>query len=136
MPARTEAASLSVDFSRWPVVLLRYSGHATDGEWTGHLCEIEQRVLARREPFVHVIDQRRGRPVDPIQRALIVNHQVRMEDRYRRFCRGEVYVAPPEMRPVMAAVFSQARPAYPYAFVDTLDEAMSWAAERLNGGSA
>jgi hypothetical protein len=131
MPVRTEAAHLQVDVSRWPVVQLTCVGRASDHQWAGHLREIEEKVLARREPFVHVIDQTRGELPDPVQRSLIVRHQLRMEPRYRAYCRGEVYVATPEMQQVMCTVFSQAKPPYPYTFVESLDEAARWAETRL-----
>ena len=131
MPVRSEPVHLHVDVSRWPVVHLRCVGRASDREWTGHLREIEEKVLARREPFVHVVDQTRGERPDPLQRSLIVQHQLRMEPRYRDFCRGEVYVTTPEMHSVMSVVFSQARPPYPYTFVETIDEATRWAVGRL-----
>ena len=131
MAVRTDSIHLQVDTSAWPVVHVRCVGRASDAEWAGHLREIEEKVLARREPFVQVIDQTRIVAPDPIQRAIIVRHQLQMEHRYKQFCRGEVYVAPAEMQLVMSSVFCQARPVYPYAFVENLDEATRWAAERL-----
>jgi hypothetical protein len=131
MPVRTEAAHLQVDVSRWPVVQLKCVGRPSDHQWAGHLREIEEKVLSRREPFVHVIDQTRGELPDPVQRSLIVRHQLRMEPHYRAYCRGEVYVTTPEMQRLMCTVFSQARPPYPYAFVENLDEAARWVEVRL-----
>ena len=131
MTFRTASIHLQVDTSTWPVVRVTCVGRASDAEWTGHLREIEEKVLARREPFVQVIDQTRIVAPDPIQRAFIVRHQLQMEHRYKQFCRGEVYVAPPEMQVVMSAVFCQARPVYPYAFVENVDEATQWAKSRL-----
>ena len=128
---RTETIHLQVDTTAWPVVMLTCVGRATDAEWTGHLREIEEKVLARREPFVQVIDQTRIVAPDPIQRSLIVRHQIQMEHRYRQFCRGEVYVAPADMQIVISSVFCQARPPYPYIFVETMDEALQWARTHL-----
>ena len=131
MPARAETIHLQVDTSKWPVVFLTCVGRASDAEWTGHLREIEEKVLARREPFVQVIDQTRIIAPDPIQRSMIVRHQIHMEHRYKQFCRGEVYVAPAEVQLVISSVFCQARPAYPYTFVETMDEALRWAKGQL-----
>ena len=124
---------LSVDVSGWPIVQLIYSGTPGDADLAAHLGEIEEKVLARRQPFVHVIDQRRGSMPDAIQRALIADHQRRMEDAYRAYCRGEVYVVSKQTRQAMTAVFWLAPPRYPYAFVETLPEAMDWARGRVSG---
>ena len=131
MAVHVERAHLQVDTSRWPLVQITCAGRASDAEWTGHLREIEQKVLGRREVFVQVIDQTRMVAPDPIQRAIIVRHQLQLEHRYREFCRGEAYVAGEDMQVVMSAVFCQARPAYPYVFVQTIDEAAQWARTRL-----
>jgi hypothetical protein len=131
MPVRTEAIHLQVDTTAWPVVVLTCVGRASDAEWTGHLREIEEKVLARREPFVQVIDQTRIVAPDPIQRSLIVRHQIQMEHRYKQFCRGEVYVAPTEVQIVFSSVFCQARPPYPFTFAETMDEALRWAQAHL-----
>jgi hypothetical protein len=127
----TAPTVLTVDTSHWPMVELTYSGTPSDSELTGHLREIEERVLARREPFVQVIDQREGSMPDAIQRALIAEHQRRMEDAYRDYCRGEVYIVSKETRQAMTAVFWLAPPPYPYAFVETTPEAVAWARQRL-----
>ena len=134
MPLRRDDTHLSVDTSRWPIVVLTYRGSATDKEWAGHLREIEEKVLDRRERFVHVIDQSRGHVPDPFKRAIIVGHQLKMESRYRKYCLGEAYVAAPDMHRAMAPVFQQAKPPYPCAFVETFDEAMRWAKERIGPG--
>jgi hypothetical protein len=125
------SGGLSVDTTRWPIVFLTYSGSATDQEWAGHLREIEEKVLDRREPFVQIIDQTRGQLPDPFKRAIIVGHQLKMESRYRQYCLGEAYVANEDMRRGMAPVFCQARLPYPYTFADSLEEAMVWVKARL-----
>src|SRR5262245_16396232 len=122
-----------VDVSGWPIVQLVYSGTPGDADLAAHLGEIEEKVLGRRQPFVHVIDQRRGTMPDAIQRALIADHQRRMEDAYRTYCRGEVYGVSKETRQAMTAVFWLAPPPYPYAFVDNLPEALDWARQHVAG---
>lgn len=122
---------LSVDLARWPIVLLTYAGTPTDDAVRAHLAEVEDKVLARRQPFVQIIDQTRGAPPDPIQRALIVDHQKRMRDAYAAYCLGEVYVAPPDVRGAMVAVFWMEQPPYPHAFVGNLAEALVWARARF-----
>jgi hypothetical protein len=88
-------------------------------------------VLARRSAFVQVIDQSAGAMPGPLQRKLIAEHQSRMDELYTRHCLGEVYVVAPQNRGAMLAVFWMAKPGYPYAFVDTLDEAVAWAQAQL-----
>jgi hypothetical protein len=125
---------LAVDVGGWPIVQLVYSGTPSDSDVAAHLVEIEEKVLGRRQPFVHVIDQRRGSMPDAIQRALIADHQRRMEDAYRTYCRGEVYIVSKQTRQAMTAIFWLAPPPYPYAFVETVPEAFDWARERVAGG--
>jgi len=124
-------AIVLVDVADWPLVLLTYAGSPSEAQLSAHLREIEEKVLARKQAFVQVIDQSHGEMPDALQRRLIVDHQTRMDAVYRRYCRGEVYVVAPKNRGAMIAVFWMAKPAYPYTFVDTLDEALSWARARL-----
>jgi len=123
--------TLFVDTSRWPLVVLTYAGQPTDEQLANHLKEIEENVLGRREPFVQVIDQTRGEQPDPIQRAMIADHQLKMDAAYRAYCIGEVYISTPAMRGAMVAVFWQAKPPYPYAFVEAVDDALRWAEARM-----
>lgn len=129
----SEVATLLVNTSDWPVVVLTYAGRPSHPELEAHLDEIEQRVLKRKAPFVHVIDQRRGVMPDAVQRALIAKHQERMDAVYARFCLGEAYIVTPESRAAMTAVFWLAKPPYPYTFVDTMPEARAWAEARIGG---
>jgi len=122
---------LLVDVSRWPLVVLTYEGRPTNEALAAHLDEVERAVLARKERFAQVIDQRGGVRPDPFQRAMIAAHQARMADAYARFCLGEAYVASPELRGAMTAVFWREPPRYPVKFVGTLDEAVAWALTRL-----
>jgi hypothetical protein len=122
---------LAVNVARWPIVELTYSGTPSDAALADHLREIEEKVLGRRKPFVQIIDQREGSMPDAIQRALIADHQRRMEDAYRNYCRGEVYIVSKQTRQAMTAVFWLAPPPYPYTFVETAPEALAWAKERL-----
>jgi len=122
---------LLVDVSRWPLVIVTYEGRPSNEALEAHLEEIEQKVLAPKERFAQVIDQRRGLRPDPVQRSMIAAHQRRMADAYERCCVGEAYVAPPELRGAMTAVFWREPPRYPVVFVASLDEAIAWAQARL-----
>jgi hypothetical protein len=130
-PSPSGVARLVVDMSRWPLVVLTHAGQPTDEQLAAHLDEIERTVLARRAPFVQVIDQSRGEMPSPQQRALIAAHQAKMDEFYARYCRGEAYVVAPAIRGAMVAVFWIAKPPYPYVFVDSLDEALEWARRAL-----
>lgn len=125
------AARLTVDTSRWPLVVLTYEGQPTDDVLQAHLEEIEREVLARRQPFVQIVDQLRGERPNPVQRAIIARHQGRMAELYQRYCKGEAYVAGPELRSAMVAVFWREPPRYPYTFAASMDQALAWARERL-----
>jgi hypothetical protein len=113
------------------MVVLTYAGAPTGRELKRHLDEIERDVLAKREPFVQIIDQQRGQVPDAMQRALIAEHQGRMDAVYARYCCGEAYVVTAESRAAMTAVFWLAKPPYPYVFVDTMDEAVAWCRTRM-----
>lgn len=125
------AARLTVDTSRWPMVFLTYEGQPDDEALRAHLDEIERQVLGRRRTFVQIVDQLRGERPNPVQRAIIARHQGRMADLYQRYCRGQVYVATPELRSAMVAVFWREPPRYPYTFATTMEQALAWAKERL-----
>jgi hypothetical protein len=120
---------LDVDVSCWPLVVVTHEGQPDDQALREHLAEIEQRVLARAQPCVQVVDHSRAELPSALQRRLIAEH---LDAAYRRWCRGEAYVNPaPEIRGAMRAVFWVATPSYPYAFVETLAAALDWARERL-----
>jgi hypothetical protein len=122
---------LSVDLSQWPIVVLSCAGNPPVAEWAQHLREIETRVLARRRPFVQIIDQRAAEPLDAARRALIASHQNRMSFSYAEWCLGEAYVASARMRSAMTAVSWVATLPYAHVFVDTLEEGVTWARERV-----
>jgi hypothetical protein len=126
-----DQAVLLVDTSRWPLAVLTYAGRPSNEQLEEHLKEIEEKVLARGDYFVQVIDQSRGEMPDALQRSLIAQHQERMEAQYTKYCLGEAYVVTPQIRGAMVAVFWLAKPPYPYTFVDTLGEAVAWARTRL-----
>src|SRR5262249_14340379 len=119
-PTPAGAAVLSVDVSRWPLAVLTYAGKPTEQQFADHLREVEETGLARREPFVQVINQKHGERPDAFQRALVADHQKRMEHLYREFCLGEAYVVSSEMKGAMVAVFWMAKPPYPYTFVESV----------------
>jgi hypothetical protein len=121
----------SVDVSHWPVVILTYSGNPAIPQVAEHLREIETRVLARRRPFVQIVDQRAGEPLDPARRALVASHQNRMSFSYAEYCLGEAYVASASMRSTMTAVAWVAKLPYPHVFVDTLEQGIAWGRERV-----
>jgi hypothetical protein len=50
---------------------------------------------------------------------------------YAEYCLGEAYVASARMRSAMTAVSSVATLPYAHAFVDTLEEGLTWARERV-----
>src|SRR5262245_49233117 len=130
-PSQPGDAVVTVDVRDWPLVRLTYAGSPSETQLAAHLREIEEKVLARKQPFVQVIDQRYGAMPDALQRKLIVEHQTRMDAVYARYCIGEAYVVAPQNRGAMVAVFWMAKPPYPYTFVDTLDEALAWGRARL-----
>ncbi len=134
--ARGVEPLLLVDTSQWPIVVLTFEGSPSNGQVVDHLKEVEEKVLARRRPFVQIVDQRRGLMPSASQRALISEHQARMAPLYAEYCLGEAYVASRELRGAMRAVFWLAPPSYPHAFLDTLDEAFAWAGERLRGAAS
>ncbi len=128
----TKNASLTVDVSQWPLVVLTTNGSPTESELEQHLLEIENEVLGRGQGFVQIIDQRRADSLNALQRSIIAEHQERMDEAYTRLCRGEAYVTDAKMKGVMIAVFWQAKPAYPYRFFDRFDEAQAWASRLLD----
>lgn len=134
-PARPDDGTFHVDTTAWPLVLLTTVGTPSDQELQAHLDEIEERVLKRRLPFVQIVDQRKAGEIDAGQRAIIAQHQKELEWLYRMYCKGEAYVADAKLKGIMIAVFWQAKPAYPYAFFDGLDEAREWALKLLLEGS-
>lgn len=132
-PSEPEDPHLSVDVSRWPLVVLTTTGSPTETELERHLLEIETDVLGRGQGFVQIIDQRRADSLNALQRSIIAEHQERMDEAYTKFCRGEAYVTDAKMKGVMIAVFWQAKPAYPYRFFERFDEAQAWATRLLDG---
>jgi len=116
------------------LVVLTYAGKPDQKLLARHLKDVEDRVLARGEPFVQIIDSSRGEMPDAVQRAMIAAHQRKMDRAYRNLCLGEAYVVSPNIRGAMVAVFWVAKPPYPYTFVENFPAALAWAQARLNEG--
>src|SRR2546428_368269 len=88
-PSPTGETALTVDVARWPIVVLTYAGKPSLPQLANHLREIEEKVLSRRERFIQIIDQTQGEIPDAMQRALIAEHQSKMEGVYEQYCVGE-----------------------------------------------
>jgi hypothetical protein len=133
-PPPSDEATVTVDTSKWPLVVLTYAGKPDQELLARHLKEVEDRVLTRGEPFVQIIDQSRGEMPDAVQRAMIAAHQRKMDRAYRKFCLGEAYVVSPNIGGAMVAVFWLAKPPCPYTFVEDFGAALAWAQARLKEG--
>jgi hypothetical protein len=124
----------AIDASRWPLLIITFTGAATDREYEVFL-EARTAHLARRERHAIILDGRACGPMPPSQRKLQADWQREYAELARRFTLGVAFLsASPIMRGVLTAILWMQPIASPYTVLSTWAEAERWTAERLRPG--
>lgn len=122
---------LEYDESRFPLVLVRPSGRATDAELEALLVALK-RPLLRREKYVEIFDGTHADPGTPTQRRALAEWMRAHTSLISSYSLGTAIVMPsPLVRGALTAVFWIQPLPCPYTVVSTMAEAERWAEEKL-----
>ncbi len=126
----------SYDDSAWPIVVSRASGESTDEDMAGYLL-MGERLLARRQPHVLIVDATAGRSLNSVHRKMVAEWNSRYSVALRRYRVGLVLVTPSALlRGMVTAIYWVSPAPFPYQPVATLEEAVAWANQQLAAAAA
>jgi hypothetical protein len=123
--------SIRVDVSAWPIVVHAAVGRPSPEQIDAYILEAEA-VLARHEPHVVILDTSGLEEASAYARHRGAEWRSANEADLARYCLGTAYVvASPFMRLVLMMTLLLTRLPTPYRVCETVDEAMSWARQRM-----
>lgn len=123
--------SITLDESRWPLVIVRIVGTPTDDELDAFLAESTVR-LQRKEIQVSIIDVSRADRAPATQRRKQADWMRDHENLLRRRSAGMAYVITnPMVRGVLTAIMWLQPLPVEHTVVSTLEEAERWALAQL-----
>ena len=124
-------AAPAFDASRFPVVVVRFSGYISEAEFDAYLASMTM-ILRRPGKLVTILDARRAIENPASQLRKQADWLRLHEDELRSKSLGAVFViTSPFVSGVLNAILSAQPLPNEYAVVSTMDEAESWAARRL-----
>jgi hypothetical protein len=123
--------SLTIDTSRWPIVVHTATGVPTK-EMVDDYLRTATAILARKEPHVAILDARGVGRAHPYIRARSREWMRAHRPEVAAWCKGTVYlVSSSAMRFLVMTSILMTRLPTPYRVCESLEEAMEWARERL-----
>jgi hypothetical protein len=125
-------ASITIDDSRHPLVLVTFVGGATDAEFQDYLDRMEKLVVLRRETNCTILDATRAGDTPAKQRRMQSEWLKRNETLLAKYSAGTAFViTSPLVRGLLTAILWVSPMAAPHTVVATVDEAEAWAIARL-----
>lgn len=134
--SKTNLKSIEVSFVRKPLIVVRFVGATTDGEFREYLALLERNLedsLGRGTTTAVAIDASdQPNAISAAQRRIQADWIRAHYQSLATACVGTAFVAPTAiLRGIITAVFWMQRLPYPYAVVGTLSEAEAWCAGQL-----
>ena len=130
-PTPSQRHVLEYDETRFPLVLVRSRGRATDAELDALLAALK-RPLLRREKYVEIFDGTHADPGTPSQRRTLAEWMRAHANLINTYSIGTAIVMPsPLVRGALTAIFWIQPLPCPHTVVSTMAEAERWAEERL-----
>jgi hypothetical protein len=127
----TQTASIEVDETRFPLVVVTFVGVATDAEFEAYLERMSD-VMARREVTATVLDASRAGPTPPKQRARQADWIKANADVLRRYSAGSAFViTSPLIRGLLTAILWLAPMPQAHDVFSSRAAAEQWAVARL-----
>jgi hypothetical protein len=125
-------AAPSIDVSRLPVVVVRFSGLATDAEFDEYLVSMTRLIVERKQKSVTILDARQSGRSPATQRKKQAAWISAHENLLRQYSLGTAFViTSPLVRGVLTAILWLQPLPSDYTVVGTMAEAERWAHERL-----
>ena len=124
-------ATIVVEDTQWPVVVVTFPSQFDDGDIANYLAELAA-LRSRKTPYVIVVDIANSQQLTPKQRKMQADY-IKEEAQLRElFLKGVAFVAPTAIhRGILTAIFwLQKSPVQHQAFA-WLDDAMTWARSAL-----
>ena len=123
-----------IDLNRWPILVVYSPANFTEEELKSHLEELGQVYEVRKEPYVLVLDARSGRRPSALQRKIQSDFREKYDDHIKTYCRGTAFVTSSELlKGAATAMFWVKKPSTETKFFTNIEDAFSWAEERLRG---
>ncbi len=119
------------DKSRWPLLVIKFDGDATDAEYAASLAE-RTVLLHQRQKYCVLLDGTTCGAMPASQRKLEADWTREHHALLAQFLVGIVFVSKsPLLRAALTAILWLQPFAWPHTIVSTLAEADAWASERL-----
>lgn len=121
-------SAITLDTSRWPIVVVTYPETYTAQELKEHFL-LYKDVFARGRRYVMLQDLRRsGMDSDAGVRKAAVDFATETKEISGRLCAGTVMVVSSKLvRMALQGIMLMQRPPYPYEILSDWDEAEKWA---------
>ena len=117
--------------SRWPLLVIKFDGDATDEEYAASLLE-RTTLLRRREKYAVLLDASTCGDMPARQRKLEADWTRQNHEMLAQYLVGIAFVfKSPVLRAALTAIFWLQPFSWPYEIMATLPEAELWATERL-----
>lgn len=127
----TAQRAIEIDDSRHPLVIVTFTGVATDAEFRDYLAGMTE-MLQRRQVNAVILDSRRAAQTPPVQRKLQADWLKEHEPLLRRYSAGTAFIITSGLiRGILTAILWLQPLAGPHTVVATMEEAERWCAERL-----
>ena len=122
---------VSFDESMWPLLLVKFEGETSDVEFEAYLRRMTD-YLNRQEKYVCLYDSTRMKSSPMNHRQMQVEWLQQHDAQLRKWMIGTGFViTSPLVRLAMNVITTLNRPPCPSTNVATLDQALSWAADRF-----
>lgn len=122
---------VSFDDSLWPLMVVKFDGETSDAEFDVYLKRMSE-YLNRQEKYVCLYDTTAMKSSPMNHRQMQVEWLQRNDAPLRKWMLGTGFViTSPLMRLAMNVISTLNRPPCPSTNVATMDQALSWAADRF-----
>jgi hypothetical protein len=137
-PRRATAGDVLLDWSEWPVLLVRPPNHQiSDSQLMEFIDVWDREICARRQPYSIALDLRQAAQMSAAQRKLLTDTMSSSEDQLNMFCQGTALVfSSTLLRGMLTAVFWFFRPKYPTRVFGSTTDANAWCHDRIRDHEA
>jgi hypothetical protein len=125
-------AAIEIDESRFPIVVVTFTGNATDAEFSDYLASMTAMMVRRGTHNVTILDARKSGVTPPKQRKMQGEWLKANKERLERQSLGSAFVIDsPLVRGVLTAILWIAPMPQAHIVVSTIEEAEAWAHRRV-----
>jgi hypothetical protein len=123
--------SITIDESKWPIIVVTFSGTPNDEEFAAYLAKLTT-CLQKKVPSAYVIDARHSPNPPTKHRKMQADWMKENKELIKDRSAGTAFVFSSAIfRFVLSAIFLIQTLPHPYIVVGTLEEALDWAQKQL-----